>query len=135
MFRHSNSKFPNPKHLTAASSVWVATATLHKENPTRQSFTAEEIRQKVRDQKLFASTERTINTHITSHCVANSNLNQSASHRKLYRVDRGLYRLYRNGDPCHKTRLCGEINPPPETLPSRYLELVTWYMNEYLIDA
>lgn len=128
-------KFPAPKRLTAASAIWVATAMLHKENPTRPSFTIPEIRQKVHDQGLSTHAESTIMTHIMAHCVANAPLNQGTPHRKLFRVDEALYRLYHDGDLCDEDRLNGKTNPQLETLPPEYRELVTWYTKEYSTGA
>ena len=90
---------PIPEDRTAATCVWIATATLHIENPTRIGFTPDEIRQKIRKQGLSTHVEGTINTHIHAHCVANAPLNQSTPHRLLYRINTSHYRLYRNDIP------------------------------------
>ena len=121
---YDNFKFPTSKRFTVVSRVWVTTATLHKENPTRSSFTVDEIRQKVHKQGFSTHAKKTIDIHIMAHCVANAPLNQCTSHRKLCRVGKSLYRLYRNGDPCDEAKLNGKTHLPPETLPPEYKELV-----------
>ena len=117
--------------LHTSTVVWIATALLHKENPSRTAFRISEIENKVKELNLLSVQDTTISQHITSHCVANSYASPDTS-RILFRVQRGLYRLYRNGDSYHPTREYGKTSPPPEIIPEKYGYLLEWYEKEYL---
>jgi hypothetical protein len=120
--------------VSTATAVWVAAALLHKENPSRNAFRINEIGQKVNDLKLLTVQPATIHQHITSHCVANSHSSPDTN-RMLFRVQRGLYRLYRKSDQCHETREYGKITPMQEVIPEQYRNLLEWYENEYATKA
>ena len=108
--------------------VWISTVVLHKENPTRESFQANEIFEKVRDLDLARASEVTISMHISLHCVANSKAAPN-SLRFLFRVRSGWYRLFRKGDEFHESRKDGRIIPKIESMPKEYLNLLDWYEN------
>lgn len=116
--------------VTAAIAVWIATATLHKQHPSNGVFSKKEIFLRVQEQNLFHKYDSTIKTHISSHCVAN-NKAQPDDHRKIYRVSRGKYRLYRSGDDYDDTRKDGKAEPSVYELPDKYKKLLDWYRNEY----
>lgn len=119
-----------PLGLTTSVVVWIATALLHKENPSRSAFTIREIEEKVNGLNLLSVQQATITQHITAHCVANSYASPDTN-RILFRVGRGLYRLYRRGDSFHSTRQNGKITPIVEVMPKEYLNLLEWYEKEY----
>lgn len=113
-------------NVTAPVAVWIATATLHKQYPTKNSFSKKEIFNKVREQNLFDKDDSTISTHISSHCVANIKA-QPGDHKKIYRVSRGRYRLYRLDDNYDITRKSGTAEPSIYELPDKYHDLLDWY--------
>lgn len=115
---------------STANAIWIGTALLHQENKTREAFLTKEIFEKVKNMWRLSVSDDTITMHITSHCVANSYANPDR-HRKLYRVDKGMYRLFRRGDLYDKSREGGPINPVTESIPSQYKGLIDWYDKEY----
>ncbi len=112
------------------NAIWIGTALLHRTNPTKGAFTVKEIFSKVKELNLLSVADETIYMHISSHCVANG-VASPDNHRKLYRLERGLYRLYRLGDPYHPSRENGRTAPVPESIPEKFRELVDWYHKDY----
>mgnify|MGYP001286488704 CR=1 FL=1 len=111
---------------STATAVWIATAVLHMENPTRNSFQASEIAEKSQNLDLVRARSATLSMHISLHCVANSKAAPNTI-RFLYRVKNGWYRLFRNGDDFHESRKYGRTFPKRESLPEEYVELLNWY--------
>ena len=116
--------------MTTAVATWLATALLHTENKDRESFQAKEIFQKIRDEDLIQTHDNTLMAHITVHCVANTKP-QPNTHRKLFRVSPGRYRLYKDGDDYHSLREGGQSVPSPDVVPTKYRNLIEWYNSEY----
>jgi hypothetical protein len=115
------------KMITAADLVWIATASLERENPTRKGFSHDEIRQRVYAiEPEHGFPDATVRTHITTHCVANKKPDPG-KHRKLYMNPDGTYRLYRPGDQCDLGRKQGKMSPDPNRIPSKYHDLLEWY--------
>ena len=128
---NSNQPTISPKKsITTPAVVWLATALLHKENPQIDAFQAKEIFHKVKELDLLSVSDSTINTHISSHCVA-SGKESPDRHRKLTRVRSGWYRLFKEGDPFHETRATGQIVPLAGMLPLRFSDVIDWYNKEY----
>ena len=129
--KHQNDNMiDSTESISTAISVWIATATLHKENKYIIAFTAKEIYTKMQEQKLHSSQYNTIIAHISSLCVANLKYS-GGRHKKLYRVDRNRYRLYCKGDSYHPDRKNGKEAPLPAELPDKYRGLLDWYYQEY----
>lgn len=61
----------------------------------QETFTPSDIREFI--EREFHDTQHGIQTHITSRCVANAPLNFEAGCNYLWRVSRGVYRLFRSG--------------------------------------
>jgi len=121
---------------STANLVWVATALLHTEHKEKDAFQSTEIFERAKSLKLSNVADDTILMHISLHCVANSKP-QPNTHRKLFRVVKGWFRLYRPGDSFNEDRKNGRAAPLSEELPPKYHWLVEWYHNEYckkLID-
>ncbi len=117
--------------VSAAIAVWIATAMLHKEHGLHKIFSNQTIIEKVIQQKLCNVSDKTISDHVAGHCVANAPTTTSSTHRKLYRVSSGMYRLYKRGEPYHHTREHCKIAPLAFQLPDEYKELRSWYDKEY----
>ncbi len=111
--------------------VWIATATLHIEDGNGAVFTKDDIVDKVIEQNLCNAFYRTIQNIVSSYCAANTPATGAMTHRKTYRVDHGMYRLYRRGDPHHPSRKNGRIAPLRFELPGPYRDLRRWYDEEY----
>src|SRR5581483_3562133 len=115
------------KRIRCADLVWVATAMLSREHPARAGFTHEEIHRKVYEiEPEHGFTDSAIRTHISSHCVANSDPDPG-KHRKLYRNKDGTYRLFRPRDDFRPGRRDGKLLPETEQLPAKYRDLIDWY--------
>lgn len=115
--------------VRVADEVWVALALLHCENPSRTSFAAGEIRQRVEKEGIAPELRPGVATHIGQHCVANTPP-KSGTYRMLLRLPDGSYRLYRPGDECHPQRK-GKTTPHRSELPEPYRYLLDWYEREY----
>lgn len=117
------------KMITAADLIWIATASLERENPARKGFSHDEIRQRVYSlEPDHGFPDATIRTHITTHCVANKRPDPG-KHRKLYMNPDGTYRLYRSGDPCDPGRKEGKTVPDANRIPAKYHDLLEWYQS------
>jgi hypothetical protein len=115
------------KYITAADLVWIATASLERENPERTGFSHDEIRQKVYAlEPEHDFPDATIRTHITTHCVGNKKPDPG-KHRKLYINSDGTYRLYRSGDLYDPGRKEGKTLPDSNRIPAKYHDLLAWY--------
>ncbi len=117
--------------ISTAVAVWIATAMLHKEHGIHETFSNQTIIGKVRQQKLCGVSHKTISDHVAGHCVANAPTTTPSTHRKLYRVAPGMYRLYRRGEPFHRTREYCKDAPAVHLLPEEYKNLRGWYDDEY----
>lgn len=113
------------KSFLAADRVWIATALLHRENPKRNSFSLNEIRERARQEGFLEETTNVFYVHANQHCVANRVPNPG-NHRMLFEPSRGERRLYRTGDPCKPGRV-GKITPNSNDIPSNYQYLLDWY--------
>lgn len=129
-FTHEAKNELGPLGLVTSVVVWIATALLHRENPSRTAFGIREIEDKVKNLNLLSVQHATITQHITAHCVANTRASPDTN-RMLFRVGRGLYRLYRKGDSYDPTREYGKIIPVPEVIPQEYTNLLEWYEQDY----
>ena len=92
---------------STANAVWIALATLHKENPDRDAFQVKEIASKIKELDIQNASDVTVSTHISSHCVADKPA-QPDTHRKIHRLRQGWYRLFVQSDPFHVTRMKGQ---------------------------
>jgi hypothetical protein len=116
-------------HMLVADECWVALATLAKDHPNRQSFSAPEILKQIRQEGAHVPMRPGVQAHIHQHNVANVPPS-TARYRMFYRMDNRTYRLYRPGDPCHSER-SGKIHPNRLELPPKYHSLLDWYERNY----
>ncbi len=116
--------------ISTANLVWIATSLLHNERKEAEAFSTEEIFQKAKSLNLSSVSDSTIQMHISLHCVANAKA-QPDTHKKLLRMGRGWYRLYKEGDTFDDSRAKGRILPLPEEIPTKYRYLIDWYRNDY----
>jgi hypothetical protein len=117
-------------NVSTANAVWIAIATLHKENSERDAFQVKEIVSKIKELDIQNASDATVSTHISSHCVADKPA-QPDTHTKLYRLRQGWYRLHVSGDPVHITRIKGQSEPLPEMIPEKFRKLIIWYRDVY----
>jgi hypothetical protein len=108
--------------MTIANTVWLATALLHQENPDAAGFTYDVLLKKV-GQLDPSLNPRSVNTHLSTHCIASKKANPMAL-RFLTENPDGTLRLYRPGDPCHPTREGGRTAPKPHSIPEEYRHLL-----------
>lgn len=115
--------------ILVADEAWVALATLHRQYPDRESFSAKEIMEWAKNEKAHPEIRAGLQPHINLHNVANRAPN-SARYRMFYRTEKGAYRLFRPGDDWHPERK-GKTAPRREELPPQYHGLLEWYEKEY----
>jgi hypothetical protein len=78
-----------------------------------------------RIQQKFGDTRPGVQTHATSHCVANKPLHTAYANNYLWQLGRGQYRCFDPArDTPHPDRLGGRDRPPLEDVPSEYHHLL-----------
>lgn len=115
--------------MLVADEAWCALALLHQEQDTRESFSAREILDRVRAERISPELRPGVQAHIYLHNVANLEPN-SARYRMFYKLPTDTYRLFRPGDQAHPSRK-GKMKPTREQLPDKYHYLLDWYDREY----
>jgi hypothetical protein len=118
-------KAKTTQQIKVADEVWVATALLHHENPSREDFTLREIEERAAQEGLIDERRRGVYIHILQHCVANRPPNPN-DYRMLYQSRSKHRRLFRIGDSYDPQRR-GKITPEIEEIPSQYAYLLKWY--------
>jgi hypothetical protein len=114
--------------IKVADEVWLATALLHRENPSRADFTVEEIVARAAKEEIIDERRPGVYVHAVQHCVANRPPNPGR-YRMLYETQSGHRRLFRKGDEYHSDREGSKIVPRPDDIPLRYGDLLKWYEN------
>jgi len=118
--------------MQVADEVWLATALLHRENPQRDDFTMQEIREMAEKAQLPGRLRAGFAQFISRHCVANKPADPS-KYRMLFCTRRGWRRLFREGDELREdqSRKGGKIRPELAGLAEKYRDLVAWYEQIY----
>src|SRR5580704_19086241 len=114
--------------MLVADEAWCSLALLHREQESRASFTAREILDRVKAERLSPEFRPGIQAHIYLHNVANLEPN-SARYRMFYKLPGDTYRLFRPTDVAHASRK-GKMKPSRENFPAQYHYLLDWYSNE-----
>ena len=117
--------------MKIADEIWVATALLHYENPSRRDFTVAEIVGRALAENPEAGFRPGLPIHASNHCVATKSPNP-ARHRMLAETARGRRRLFRDGDAFHPYRTGGKVCPDRQELPENYVHLLDWYEGIYV---
>lgn len=122
-------------NIKVADETWIGCALLHYENPTKESFSAQEIVSRVKKENIFGSLRPGIYHHAQSHCVANRRP-QGGRYRMLYELSGNRRRLFRDGDDFHPDRAGPDragtkTKPDLSSIPEEYQYLLDWYDNEY----
>jgi len=112
--------------LKVADEVWIATALLHRENPSRSDFTVEEIVERAKAEKLSDSLRPGVYIHAQMHCVANRPPNPGR-YRMLFETQPGHRRLYCAGDPFDPRRDGSKTIPGAADIPGKYRPLLQWH--------
>ena len=115
--------------MLVADEAWIGLALLLRENPSRESFTAREILDRVKAERILPELRPGVQVHIYLHNVANLPP-KPATYRMFYRLPDDTYRLFRPGDRAHPLRR-GKITPARHDLPEGYRYLLDWYEQEY----
>jgi hypothetical protein len=110
--------------------VWVATALLHREHPDRVDFTAQEIKERAKQENIYGLLRPGVFVHASQQCVANRKPNPGR-YRMLFATERGRRRLFRPGDPYHPERRGAKTVPNKANLPPEYQHLIDWYEQVY----
>jgi hypothetical protein len=114
------------RELKVADQVWIATALLHQEQPSRSDFAVEEIVERVRKEKLSDVLRPGVYIHAQMHCVANRAPNPGR-YRMLFETRHGHRRLYCASDPFDPKRDGSKTVPAAADIPERYRPLLEWY--------
>ena len=119
--------------IRVADEVWIITALLHRQHPSRGDFTVGEIVKEAEARKLAGPgpLRPGVQVHTYLHCVANKAPN-TGRYRMLVETSKGRRRLFRPGDPCHHLRVSGKDIPHDDVVLSTYSELIDWYRREYV---
>jgi hypothetical protein len=116
--------------IRVADEVWIATALLHREHPSREDFAVAEIVERAREAAVAPALRPGVYVHAVQHCVANRPPN-SGRYRMLVETGRNRRRLYRPGDPCDPRREGARSRPDPGDIPPKYRALIDWYETAY----
>ena len=119
-------------HVKVADEVWIATALLHREHPTRPSFRLREIVDRAAQEGLHRSLRPGVQSHASLHCVAGMRPNAGLYRMLSATPDRGR-RLFRPGDEVHPKRN-GKTTPARSEIPESYHYLLDWYEQEYSVQ-
>jgi hypothetical protein len=111
--------------VKVADEVWLATALLHRENPSMQDFTVKDIQARAEREGIVDEQRRGVYLHILQHCVANRPPNPN-DYRMLYETRPKRRRLFRIGDS-YDLRRKGKITPEADKIPFHYVYLLDWY--------
>src|SRR5580700_7982091 len=109
--------------IKVADEVWLATALLHRENPSRTDFTLSEIVERVAKEAIIGGLRPGVYVHAALHCVANRPPNPGR-YRMLYETRPKYRRLYRLGDNYDPQREGSKITPDPDRIPPSYISLL-----------
>ena len=112
--------------VKVADEVWIVTALLHREQPSRSDFTVEEIIERARREGIAGPVRPGLYVYVVQHCVANRPPNPGR-YRVLFETSSGRRRLFRKGDAYYPAREGAKIAPTLEDMPDRYRPLLTWY--------
>lgn len=117
--------------VTIADRVWIATALLHQQFPSREAFERKEIRAKLAEEGLDSGIRSgSISAHLSDHLISNVPAS-SGKYRMLYEPSPGKLRLFRPGDLTHPSRVQGrklwKSFPERDRLPDRFRGLIDWY--------
>jgi hypothetical protein len=114
------------RDLKVADEVWIATALLHRENPSREDFAVEEIVERARKEKISEVLRPGVYIHAQMHCVANRAPNPGR-YRMLFETRPGHRRLYCANDPFDPRRDGSKTAPAATEIPEQYRSLLDWY--------
>jgi hypothetical protein len=114
------------RKLKVADEVWIVTALLHRENPSRTDFAVEEIVERAKEEKLSDSLRPGVYIHAQMHCVANRPPNPGR-YRMLFETRPGHRRIYCASDPFDPRRDGSKMVPAAADIPEKYRPLIQWH--------
>jgi hypothetical protein len=113
-------------HTKVADEAWIATALLHRENPSQPDFEVQEIVERAAREGIGGPIRPGLYVHVVQHCVANRPPNPGR-YRMLFETNPGRRRLFRKGDSYHPGREGSKVTPDPADMPYGYGGLLAWY--------
>jgi hypothetical protein len=113
-------------NIKVADEVWIATAMLHRENPSRVDFTLNEIVERAAQEEIVDERRPGVYVHVAQHCVANRPP-RGGRYRMLYETRPKHRRLFRLGDHYDPLREGSKITPEADEIPLGYESLLKWY--------
>jgi hypothetical protein len=115
--------------VSCAVEVFLATALLHREQPSRPDFTIQEIVSRAARENITGEMRQGVSVHASQHCVANKAPNP-ARHKMLFATGKHTRRLLLPGDEAHPGR-SGKIFPEEKEIPEQFLPLLEWAKARY----
>ena len=112
--------------IKVADEVWLATALLHRENPSRSDFTLNEIVERAAKEGIVDERRPGVYVHAALHCVANRPP-KPGRYRMLFETRPKHRRLFRVGDNYDPQREGSKIKPEADEIPPGYDDLLKWY--------
>jgi hypothetical protein len=116
--------------IKVADEVWIATALLHREQPTAADFSLKEIEQRLAREDIAGGVRPGVYPHISVHCVANRPPS-TGRYRMLFETAKFRRRLFRHGDVAHPKRAGGKDRPDRDEIPAKYGPLLDWYEQDW----
>lgn len=87
------------------------------------TFTPSQVRREIK--RLFGDTRPGVSTHVSAHCVANAPKNAGTVHNYLWRLERGLLRVFDTArDMPHPSRSHAGHIPNRDDVPMQYRYLL-----------
>lgn len=120
--------------IKVATETWIATALLHRENPTKADFTVSQIVARAAKEGVYGILRPGVRVHANRHCVANLPP-IPGRYRMLFATGKSTRRLFREGDRYDQARQKGKIVPDREDVPPKYRYLLDWYFTDYARSA
>jgi hypothetical protein len=110
--------------LKVADELYLALASLHREQPDADAFTVGEVVRRAA-QEGFGARPQSLRAHAHGHAAANLPPGRNGRYRLLYKQEDGRVRLLRASDYIHPDRH-QKLYPELQDIPEKYHELVAW---------
>lgn len=99
--------------------IYLAAKQLHREG--LESFSASHLKKKIAE--MFDDRRAGIASNISSDCCASAPKNYTTVYNYLVRLEQGMYRLFKDGDIAHSSRIGAATRPKIEDVPPEYWPL------------
>ena len=115
--------------VKVADELFLILALLHREQPSKASFTMNEVLGRAAREGL-GSPSGSLRAHASGHCAANRDPKKGGGYRMIFVEDDKRIRLLRSSDYVHPGRHL-KFFPDPNEVPATYNELLEWAKARY----